>query len=121
MIEPGRLCMKIAGRDAGRTCVVVDVLTDKFVMIDGETRRKRCNIQHKEPLKQSLDIKKGASREDVKSAFKKLGIVLKDKKPKQKAERPKPQVKAKTETKAIKEAKPKQTKPKHPKQVIAKK
>ena len=103
MIEPGRLCMKIAGRDAGKTCVVVDILTDKFVMVDGETRRKRCNIRHLEPLTKSLDIKKGASREDVKSAFKKLGIDLRDKKPKQKAERPKPEPKAKpAEKKAVK-------------------
>ena len=46
MIEIGRLCVKIAGRDAGKKCVVVDVVNDNTVLIDGETRRRNCNIKH---------------------------------------------------------------------------
>jgi large subunit ribosomal protein L14e len=73
MIEIGRLCVKIAGRDAGLKCVVVDIIDDNFVLIDGETRRRKCNILHIEPLDKVLDIKKGASHEQVAKAFEAAG------------------------------------------------
>ena len=57
MIEIGRLCIKTAGRDAGLKCIIVDILDDKFVLIDGETRRRKCNILHLEPLKDVVKIK----------------------------------------------------------------
>jgi len=92
MIEVGRLCVKIAGRDARKKCVVIDVIDKNFVMIDGQTRRKRCNIKHLIPLQQKIDIPKNASHEEVVSAFKKLGIEIKEKvkvKEKEKAEKEK--------------------------------
>ena len=88
MIEVGRICVKIAGRDAGLKCVVVEVLDKNFVMIDGETRRRKCNIIHLEPLEQVIKIKAKASHADIVSEFKKLGIEIKEKKPKKAAERP---------------------------------
>jgi large subunit ribosomal protein L14e len=63
MIEIGRLCVKTAGRDAGLKCIIVDILDDKFVLIDGETRRRKCNILHLEPLKDVIKIKKNASHD----------------------------------------------------------
>ena len=30
MMEVGRLCLKIAGRDAGMKCVIVEVIDDNF-------------------------------------------------------------------------------------------
>ena len=88
MIEIGRLAVKIAGRDAGLKCVVVDILDDKFVLIDGETRRRKCNILHIEPLKDVLKIKKKASHEEINKEFEKLGLKARETKPKQKTERP---------------------------------
>jgi len=88
MIEIGRLCIKIAGRDAGKRCVIVDILENNRVLIDGETRRRKVNAVHIEPLEQTLDIKKGASAEKVAEAFKKLGVELSTSKPKKTAERP---------------------------------
>ena len=88
MIEVGRLAIKIAGRDAGKKCVIVDIVDDNTVLIDGETRRRKCNINHLEPLKGKIDIKKGASHADIISVFKKLGIEIKEKKSKEKTERP---------------------------------
>ena len=70
MVDIGRVCVKIAGRDAGKKCVVVDVLGKEMVMIDGETRRRKCNIAHIEPLDKKVDIKKGASHEEVLAALK---------------------------------------------------
>jgi len=96
MIEIGRLCLKIAGRDAGMKCVVVDTLDKNLVLIDGETRRRKCNIMHLEPLAQMVDISKGASHAQVASALAKLGIAVVDKKPRAKAAAQKTNTPAKT-------------------------
>ncbi|MBI2564863.1 50S ribosomal protein L14e [Candidatus Woesearchaeota archaeon] len=82
MINIGRICVKIAGRDAGKKCVVIDVLDDKFVLIDGATRRRKTNILHLEPTKDSVDIKKNASHEEVVKVLSKLGISVRQTKPK---------------------------------------
>jgi large subunit ribosomal protein L14e len=83
MIEVGRLCVKTAGRDAGNKCVIIEVLDEKFVMIDGETRRRKCNVKHLEPLKEMIKLGKNAAHKDVVSEFKKLGIEIKETKPRQ--------------------------------------
>jgi len=88
MIELGRLCVKIAGRDAGAKCIVVDNVDKKTVMIDGETRRRKCNIAHLEPLKELIKIKKAASHADISAEFKKLGLKARETKPKKAAARP---------------------------------
>lgn len=82
-MEVGQLCVKLAGRDAGKKCVIVDVLDNNFVLVDGETRRRKCNIIHLEPLNQKLDVKKGASHELVIDAFKKISLEARNSKPKQ--------------------------------------
>ncbi|MBS3176886.1 50S ribosomal protein L14e [Candidatus Woesearchaeota archaeon] len=82
MMDIGRLCMKIAGRDAGKKCVIVDKMDDRFVLIDGETRRRKCNPSHLEPLQQTIKIKKNASHEDIVSAFKDIGLEARTTKPK---------------------------------------
>jgi len=89
MIEIGRICVKLAGRDGGRECVIVDILDDKFVLIDGNVRRRKCNVFHLESTSQKIDIKKGASHEEVKKEFVKLKIPVWETKPKEKKERPK--------------------------------
>ena len=89
MIEIGRLCLKTAGRDAGCKCIIIDILDEHYVLIDGETRRRKCNILHLEPMKDVVKIKKGASHDSLKSELKKLDIEVRDAKPKEKKERPK--------------------------------
>ncbi|MCC7575085.1 50S ribosomal protein L14e [Candidatus Woesearchaeota archaeon] len=89
MMEIGRLCLKIAGRDANKTCVVVDVLDGNYVLIDGETRRKKCNILHLEPLDKVVKVKKGASRDEVKKVFSDLGLGFFE----PKSKKPEPRVK----------------------------
>ncbi len=89
MIEIGRLCVKIAGRDAGGKCVIVDVLDDKFVMVDGQVRRRKCNIAHLEPLNTVLNVKKGASHDSVKKEFDALKLDVWNTKPRKAGERPK--------------------------------
>lgn len=96
MIEIGRICVKIAGRDAGKTCVIVDVLDEIFVMIDGSTRRRKCNVCHLVPLKQKIEIKKNASHEDIAKEFKTLGFEVWTTKPKKSSKRPRKSRKGKT-------------------------
>jgi large subunit ribosomal protein L14e len=88
MIEIGRICMKTAGRDAGLKCAIIDILDDNFVLIDGETRRRKCNILHLEPLNQVIKIKKNASHEDIKKEFEAIGLKARETKPKPKTEKP---------------------------------
>jgi len=78
----GRLCVKLAGRDAGNKCVVVEDLSAGYVVIDGAVRRKKVNIKHLEPLAETIDLKNKASHDEVKSAFEALGIKVWDKKSK---------------------------------------
>lgn len=108
MIEIGRLCLKTAGRDAGCKCVVVDILDEHYVLIDGETRRRKCNILHLEPLNQVIKIEKNASHEEVAKVLKDIGVEARQTKPKEKKEKPK---KVRKKKEAIKEKeKPKEKK-----------
>ncbi len=81
-MDVGRLCMKLAGRDAKQLCVVIDVLDDNFVMIDGQTRRKRCNISHLEPLSTEFKLKRDASHQEVVKVLEDAGIKVAEKKAK---------------------------------------
>lgn len=96
MFDVGRICIKIAGRDAGQKCVIVSKDEDSFVTIDGQTRRRKCNVCHLEPTTQTVAIKSGATHADVVAAFEKLNIQVRETKPKKSAERPK-RVKKKSE------------------------
>ena len=88
MNEIGRVCMKIAGRDAGKIAVIIDQLEDGYVLIDGQTRRKKVNVKHIEPTSHVLKIAKNASLADVKKALATIDVVVVDKKPKKTTEKP---------------------------------
>ncbi len=75
-MEVGQVCVKIAGRDAGQHCVVVDVLDGNFVLVDGNTRRRKCNIKHLEPLMEMVNIEKNATHEDVIKALKETNVKI---------------------------------------------
>jgi len=85
LFEVGRLCVKLAGRDAGLKCVIVDIIDNTYVLVDGETRRKKVNVLHLDPLEEVLEIKAGASHEEVKKALSKQDITVRESKPKQAA------------------------------------
>jgi len=112
MIEVGNVYVKLAGKEAGLKAVVVDKVDDNFVLVDGEVKRRRCNINHLKPLNIKLDIKPKSSTAIVKAALDKQGLlgvkvkVKKEKPKKVKAPRPKKQkIVKQPELKA--EAKPK--------------
>jgi len=94
MIEVGRLCIKLAGRDANRNCVVVEIIDNKNVIIDGDVRRKKCNITHLIPLDKTVELKTG-SNEEVAKAFEEMGLKVWKTTPKKAGEKPTKQRKAK--------------------------
>jgi large subunit ribosomal protein L14e len=117
-LEVGRVVMKVAGREAGKYAVVIKASgkekADKsFVMITGPkiltgVKRRKCNVNHLEPLPYVLEIKEDASDEEVLEAFKKSGLVSKlnlklPSAAELKAEKAKPKEEAKVEKKAEKE------------------
>ena len=78
-IEIGRICVKLAGREAGRKCVIVDIIDDNFVLITGPkeltgVKRRRVNIKHIEPLDKTIEIRKGADDKEVLDAIKAAGL-----------------------------------------------
>jgi large subunit ribosomal protein L14e len=71
----GRLCIKTMGREAGHHCVIVDVIDKNYLLIDGlKVRRRRVNYNHIEPITETIEIKKGASHEQVEAAIKKAKL-----------------------------------------------
>jgi len=77
-IEVGRICIKISGREAGRRCVIVDVVDKNFVLVTGPQKvsgikRRRVNVNHVEPTQTKIDIKRGATDEEVTEALKAAG------------------------------------------------
>jgi large subunit ribosomal protein L14e len=74
-IEVGRICVKLLGREAVRKCVIVDLADKSFVLITGPkkvtgVKRRRVNANHIEPLQEKIDLKRGASDEEVTEALK---------------------------------------------------
>lgn len=72
-MDIGRVCIKIQGREAGKRCVIVDVIDRNFVLVTGpEVRRRRCNMEHLRPLDEKIDIQRNATDEEVIGALKSI-------------------------------------------------
>lgn len=72
VFDVGRIAVKTLGREAGKYCVVVEVIDKNFVLIDGpKMRRRRVNVRHLVPTQDKLDVKKGIKTEDLKKAIEK--------------------------------------------------
>jgi len=74
-IEVGRICVKLTGREAGRKCIITDIIDNNFVLITGPkkvtgVKRRRANVNHIEPLQDKIKIKRGASDKEVIEALK---------------------------------------------------
>jgi large subunit ribosomal protein L14e len=74
-IEVGRICVKIVGREAGKKCIIVDVVDKNFALITGPKavsgiKRRRANINHLEPTNEKIDIKRGATDDEISEALK---------------------------------------------------
>ncbi len=79
-IEVGRICNKELGREAGRKCVIIDVMDKSFVLITGPKKvtgikRRRVNINHLMPIEDKVDVKRGASDDEVTSVLQAQGLL----------------------------------------------
>ena len=70
IFDIGRVCEKTVGKEQGKKCIVVDVIDEKHVLIDGDVKRRRVNIRHLKPTEQLVKLKKGAKTAEVKAALK---------------------------------------------------
>ena len=82
MFEIGRMCLKVAGREAGKYCVVVKRIDENLVLVTGpksvtQVKRRKCNVTHLEPLKESIRISADASDEEVISAYEEASLFTK--------------------------------------------
>ena len=73
-IEVGRICVKLTGRETGKKCVIVDVVDKNFALITGPKsvtgiRRRRTNVDHLEPTAEMVELKKGATDDEVEKAL----------------------------------------------------
>ncbi len=82
MLEPGRVVLKIAGREAGHYAVIVEGVKDNFVLITGPksitgVKRRKCNIDHIEPTEHKFDIDVKADDAYIESLWKSSGLIEK--------------------------------------------
>jgi len=76
IMEVGRVCRKLRGKDAGKYCVIVEKTDKNFVVIEGKgMKRKKTNMQHLEPLPTVLDIKKEDKNHEIVLKLEKENIV----------------------------------------------
>jgi len=80
VFDVGRICVKTMGREAGRKCVVVDIINENFVVVTGPknvsgVKRRRANVKHLEPTPLKINISKGASDEEVLKALEEAGLI----------------------------------------------
>ena len=66
--------MKLTGRETGKKCVVIDVIDKNFALITGPKtvtgiRRRRTNVDHLEPTVDMVELKKGATDDEVEKAL----------------------------------------------------
>lgn len=98
--EIGRVCFKTVGRESGNRCVIVELIDDSFVLVDGPgVKRRRCNLKHLEPSENKVEISRGASTEEVERALKEIGSKEPKEPPKRKKTKPKENVEEGTENK----------------------
>jgi large subunit ribosomal protein L14e len=77
-IEVGRICLKLAGRESGKKCVIIEVIDKGFVIITGPkkitgVKRRRASINHIAPLKEKIVINRGSSDDEVIQALENAG------------------------------------------------
>ena len=70
-LEKGSVCVKIAGRKAGETVVVLELDKEKnFATVAGENvKKKRCNLRHLLPLGKVVKVGKTVSQKEIAKAL----------------------------------------------------
>jgi large subunit ribosomal protein L14e len=79
-IEIGRICVKQAGREQGKKCVIVDIMDKSFILVTGPknltgVKRRRVNLEHMSVIEDKVEVKRGASDDEVVQALEAAGKV----------------------------------------------
>lgn len=75
VMDIGRVCKMVRGKNAGQYCVIVDKPEKSRVLIDGEdVKRKEVAISHLEPLPVVLKIKRRANTDSILKALAKADL-----------------------------------------------
>jgi len=77
-IEVGRICVKQVGREQDKKCVIIDMMDKSFILVTGPKKlsgikRRRVNLNHVSPLEDKVEVKRGASDEEVTQALEAAG------------------------------------------------
>lgn len=78
--EIGRIAVKVSGREAGKKCVVVDVIDKNFVLVTGPkqltgVRRRKANVRHLAFTPHRIEIRRGAGDEEVIKALESADLI----------------------------------------------
>lgn len=78
--EIGRIVVKTSGREASRKCVIVSIVDKNFVIVTGPksltgVKRRRLNISHLAFTPYKINIREGASDEEVLKALEEARLV----------------------------------------------
>ncbi len=73
-IDVGRICVKLSGREAGKKCIVVDIVDKNFVLITGPkqlngVKRRRVNVSHIEATERKMNVRRGESDAELMKAL----------------------------------------------------
>jgi large subunit ribosomal protein L14e len=73
-IDIGRIYIKLTGREAGKKCIIVDIVDRNFVLVTGPkqlngVKRRRVNVSHIEPTERKLNIRRGETDEELMKAL----------------------------------------------------
>ncbi len=77
-MDVGRLCVKLRGREAGRRCVIVDIIDKNYVLVTGPleltgVKRRRVNMSHLRPLDEKIKIVRGTPDDEIMEILEKKG------------------------------------------------
>jgi len=70
-IEKGSICIKTAGRNSGEKVVILKIIDDTFVEVEGvKIKKKKCNILHLFPIGKKIEVSEKITQEELKTRLK---------------------------------------------------
>ncbi len=65
-IDVGSVCVKTTGREAGKKAVVLEIVDDGHVVVQGTgVRKRKCNIAHLLPTGKKLNVGKNVTEKEL--------------------------------------------------------
>ena len=71
-IDVGSVCVKTTGREAGRKAVVLEVIDNAHVLVQGVgVRKRKCNISHLFPTGRKVKAKSNNTEKELREMLSK--------------------------------------------------